>query len=452
MARHEHRRGEHRHIQWPFASDDSGGWLMLLATFAQREYIFGLTWLTTAEKPVQAIKDVRGEDAFDGFHVYHSLIQSPPSNKGEGNVPTQAPTLGFIQHDTRLAKCYSAAEAVARSRVDGVYLAHIGNGAYWYCAIRSGRVIRGSDILGNLSDLTSLVSGMCDAAGMAAFVTEGIQGIENAQPFDLGRVLEQSTIKPLKQLHGKIQPWKVAAMVFAVGMAGLGAYHFTIGSKHKKSAAEIQLDNQTNYVQSIVSAAGSIPTDARWLIWAYQRSRMILPANYAGWNLDAIDCKPASCTGTYVESEDGIYSLTPMLERFEQVALRQDHKLVVTIPLQTHVIDIGLDNVRRLPGTSVPFADWLGAIPLWADGGKLDGPTLTHDFGVELGASTFDMPSIAMEQASVLTNEYLDPAELNQVLISGSQGGFVPVALTWSFGEGKSAPFWRITFERVHRA
>ncbi|MGH8159360.1 MAG: type 4b pilus protein PilO2 [Rhodanobacter sp.] len=441
---------------------------MLIETIGKRRYVFGLEWIFQTDTPLADLTaaGVVGSDE-PVFAVTiggeskakrkAKKVRGP--KKGETAIEPSAESvamadapgvIGYVVTAEAVRGATSAAAAMA-GQGDGIYVAQLTTGEWWFTCIRNGVVVPSTDVIGTAELILDQVNSL--RTGLSMDVFSGAPEVPGAIELDFDAALRRGAKSPsLRRVaagSSPIVPILIAAAVLGTGWFG---YRLMFPPTPHLTPEQQQAIARQAYIQSVQGVVKSLPTGAGWVSKAYATAVNDLPPYITGWTLDGVSCTPDNCMATYTVPTGAPFALSPLLERFgKAVTVLQDgHSVQVAMPVQVQAKPIDEAYLRSLRPASMPLLDWVGAVPLRMAGATVSGQLLARHLDQELGGAAAAMPPLTFEQVSLKGDRYMSGPLLDAVLIQGSHGDFVPVQVAWSFGNGTVPAGWRMTWERVH--
>lgn len=431
----------------------------------KRTYAFGLTWIAGRDSAAEDIEAARG-GAEDGF-VYYVELHGTGSLSGEAPVserPAPRPrvlsfrsradaekVVGFAVEPSRVKDLpCSYAATLAGLKQDGLYIAALPDNQFWYCGVKNGVVVPDTDHVGPRELIRGQVMTMSQGLGLPVYAGPGAS-IEDSRPFDLVSALDGVRARALRPLQAERKLKTPLIVVGALVLAAFG-YRVLFPPKPKITPAQQQAILRQDYLNAATARIGPLPLSSDWVLRAYDTAEARLPAIKAGWFLQGVNCTPTGCRALYATNGHHTFSLSPMTWRFGHAVtvMQNGTSLAVGLPVRTSLRTVSIGLLQSLRPARLPLLDWVGAVPLVMDGGRIDGQLMNINLAGQLGGTSAGMPALFLQQASVKGMFYLDRLSLEHVLRAGARGGFVPVQAAWSPGFGRVPASWRITWERIH--
>lgn len=436
--------------------------MLLIETIGKRRYAFGLSWIFQAET---VLADLTAAGAVGGDDPVYALAlgaspRAPEKRRGKarrGSAKThdadkEVPpgVIGYTSTVESVRGVVSAAAALA-GQGDGIYVAAFVTGEWWFCCIRGGVVVPSTDVVSDEDTIRNQVRALSAGLGMEVF--SATMDVPGATMWDIDAALRKPIkVPPLRRVKtgsSPVVPILVAATVIACAWGG---YRLIFPPAPKLTPEQQQALARQAYVQGVQGVVKTLPKASGWVAAAYALAMRTLPPFEAGWTLQGVSCAAEGCRATYTVEQGDAFALSPLRARFgAAVTVLQDgHSAEVALPVHITTQSVDEGFLRSLRPIHMPLLDWVGSVPMGMPGASISGPLLERHLDRELGGEAAAMPPLTFEQVSVKGDRYLDGALLGTVLVQGARGGFVPVQVAWSYGNGNVPAGWRMTWERLH--
>lgn len=436
---------------------------MLIESIGKRRFAFGLDWIIQAGKPAVVLTEANVLPSDEP--VFAAVVGRAPKKpkrrkKGEeaaalaeAAVPT---AIGYVVSIDSLAGVIPAAAALV-GQDDGLYVAQLSTGEWWFVGIQQHQVIAHTDRVDSFEAIKDILSQLRHGLNLTVYSASAADELGDVVPFDLDAMLRAGAKAPaLRRVAtgaSPIIPLLVVAGVITLAFVG---YRIVFPPAPKLTPAQQQQLARQQYIQSVRGVLGQLPVGPGWLARAYDKVIHEAPPYLAGWTLDHVDCAlapAASCKVTYKVAVNHPFALSPLNTRFgaSAVVIGQDgHSAIVTLPVSVATIAVSEPMLRAVKPATMPLLDWVGALPLGMAGAKVDGQLLVRHLDQEFGAAAAGMPPLYLESVRIKAASFLDDLTLRPVLDQGRHGGFVPVGAEWNFGLDHTPASWNITWERIH--
>jgi len=414
-----------------------------IATLGGRQFAWGLTWVEAAgRKPARVIADALGADA-DAWYT----------TTGDED----AQLVGYADAVAAKGRVYSYAAALAAVAPSGIYVAPLDDGQVWYALILEGGVGAGSDAIQPEEQALTQVQALRVAFNLPVYVMQGAGlSLPDTAEFDPEAVV-QAKVPALRRHKPASQFGRVITLlVMFSAIGGVAWWQFAPRKLDAASGDDAALAEATRsaYLGTIRGLTAQHPTNAEWVLRAWDVARRSLPPVMDGWRQEGFTCtpSPATCVGRYSAAPGLPYTLRPVQQRYgvHAVRLLDDRRSIeVTVPAvgggePAQWTD---DQVLAPLPWPTPAVDAVGELLLSHIGLEIE-PVTAEDLSAANAAPAGALP-LVRETLAVKEPRLPDRLRLAGVVHRLARHGFVPVGMAVTVGHGAAGEAWRIEFARL---
>ena len=195
-------------------------------------------------------------------------------------------------------KTYSLAARLASAVAEPWFgMFHLGDGIYWYIAVRDGySILPDGDIIGTaqeIDEVRSAHAGFKDWTSVEGDLSSLNELLGNIAQREASGVIAKSKLVPVNAIGvGRVLPWKgITLGLFCAGLVGGGFYWHALQKEEQARihAAQVQAAQLQKMADQALAPLNA-PMPNTWLT-ACKDTVYALPLTKLGWKLVGIDCQ-----------------------------------------------------------------------------------------------------------------------------------------------------------------
>lgn len=410
---------------------------MKIGKIDKRDYAFGLTWVDSSYSIADAI-----ESKSSGQAWYVAFV-----DKAEG-----AYTVGFTEEPIK-GKLASYAATLAAVAEDGIYVAEVESGDYWYVNVHRRRVVAGTDVTVPASEIVDVVTALRDSLGVQLFVSgEAVVDVPGSREWDPVRAVRAARPAWLKK-HGGNSASQVVAALLILGL-GLGGLYFAVETLSPEPVVQqgpTPEEIRAMYLANVRSSLGQVPGQISWVSRAINVSRETFPPFKGGWALNKISCSAAGCSASYQRERTSPWSSPELLLGMGVAGNVADD--LSNASLSAMVESVQLDptdeEILNYPRVGRDLRDMLGVFGVRFPGIAIMGAPSRIRLDTQQPEVPPDARPLWIERVSFSSGGVPEPYLVRKINAFFAAEGFRAANLSMSRGYGTDPSGWSIEFVRL---
>lgn len=413
---------------------------MRIEKLGKRAYAFGLSWVDNPDSVEDALRTALETETPDARYV------AMRADSGRWHV-------GYTREEIKAkGKVASYAATLAHAAKDGIYVAPVEGGGWWYTVVSNGVVLAQTDQIIDEESVVDTVNGMRDTFETLAVYcyADALSLFDEAQEFDPVAIVEKAKpfwLKRTKAPASALKTMMALVMMLAVPVGLYITYEKMFGKPPVKRGPTPE-EIRARYLSTVRQSIGTLPSRVDWVNDAFMKAKETFPPYRGGWALDRVACMATngSCMASYSRQDDGVWTSPAELGASGSIDGRSA-SLAIAVPVQR--VDPTDEEVFRWPVYGEPLAELVGVFPLRFAGIGYDRPPSIVRLDERLKERPPQAQPLFKEEVVLRTQTLVEPYVVSRVVAFWSAQGFRATSLQYATGAGVQNSGWRIELVRI---
>lgn len=421
---------------------------MRLADIGGVVYAFELDWIGLGDQKADVVAK---EYASEGGKWLYCTHATPESGTVIG--------LGEVDADDKLARkpVQSFALALAATAKSGIYAALVdqedGEPQFlWFVAIEDGAIVPNTDTSKPLDEAVRAIGNLA-TLGFPVYTMGEIPGLYGSM-FDPAEEIKGIVTPKLRVVQKGFSPRALLLSGAISAVVAMGAFvandYYKEQRAYEEAGDSIQAQTEA-YVSQVKGIGDSLVADSFWLRDELVSSYRVFPQEFAGWNLEQVECTPSGCAAIYIPSQTG-FSVSELKNRYGQKNTTwdaQSKKMRVVKPghepwnMQVWTEDDILSPSVQ-PASNLEI---LGQLPTMYSGVSANESRL--DLNLQFGAPGF-AGKLFQETIETKADFYFDPLMAAGIVSYFAKNGFVATKFSVSRPSADLPGKWAVEWKRIN--